>query len=78
MIMHQTSLTFEKVFGVGEQQHHVNLVYDVAHNIAKIERHLTNGEGTDDLAHRKGATRAFPAGLPQIPIKYRTIGQPVI
>ena len=46
MIMHQTRLTFEKVFGLSEQQLHMNLVYDVAHNITKVERHLTNGEGT--------------------------------
>jgi tRNA-splicing ligase RtcB len=48
-------------------------VYDVAHNIAKVERH----GGRDVLVHRKGATRAFPAGSPEIPAEYRAVGQPV-
>jgi tRNA-splicing ligase RtcB len=57
----------------------MQLIYDVSHNIAKVERHKVDGEGTRDLViHRKGATRAFPAGLEQIPVKYRNVGQPVI
>jgi tRNA-splicing ligase RtcB (3'-phosphate/5'-hydroxy nucleic acid ligase) len=59
----------------------MKLVYDVAHNIAKIERHSIEieNEGKRNLmVHRKGATRAFPAGMEQIPTKYRSIGQPVI
>jgi tRNA-splicing ligase RtcB len=48
-------------------------VYDVAHNVAKVERH----EGRDLLVHRKGATRAFPAGSPDVPVDYRGVGQPV-
>jgi tRNA-splicing ligase RtcB len=57
----------------------MNLVYDVAHNIAKVERHRVDGEGKRDvMVHRKGATRAFPAGMEQVPGKYRNIGQPVI
>ena len=79
MVMHQTRVSFQNVFGISEQQLDMSLVYDVAHNIAKVERHLINGEGMDDvLVHRKGATRAFPAGVEDIPIKYRSIGQPVI
>jgi tRNA-splicing ligase RtcB len=48
-------------------------VYDVAHNVAKVERH----GGREVLVHRKGATRAFPAGSPEIPAEYRSVGQPV-
>ncbi len=48
----------------------MKLVYDVSHNIAKVERHKVDGEGTRDLVvHRKGATRAFPSGMEQLPSK---------
>ncbi|MCS7122403.1 MAG: RtcB family protein [Candidatus Micrarchaeota archaeon] len=56
----------------------VKIVYDVAHNIAKIERHKVDGEMRDVIVHRKGATRAFPAGQQDIPEIYRSVGQPVI
>lgn len=79
MITHWTRKAFERVFGLNENQLEMQLVYDVSHNIAKVERHKVDGEGTRDLVvHRKGATRAFPAGLEQIPEKYRSVGQPVI
>jgi tRNA-splicing ligase RtcB (3'-phosphate/5'-hydroxy nucleic acid ligase) len=82
MIMHWARKAFEKVFGSSkDQQLDMKLVYDVAHNIAKIERHSIEieNEGKRNLmVHRKGATRAFPAGMEQIPTKYRSIGQPVI
>ena len=79
MITHWTRKIFEKVFGMSEQQLDMKLVYDVSHNIAKLERHKVEGEGMQDLVvHRKGATRAFPAGMDQIPDRYRNIGQPVI
>ncbi|MGA8080884.1 MAG: RtcB family protein [Candidatus Nitrosopolaris sp.] len=88
MIMHWTRKAFEKVFGRGKekQEYHqldMKLVYDVAHNIAKIERHsieIENGGSSirNLMVHRKRATRAFPAGMEQIPTKYRSIGQPVI
>jgi tRNA-splicing ligase RtcB len=79
LITHWTRKTFEKVFKMSEQQLDMKLVYDVSHNIAKIERHKVNGEGAHELViHRKGATRAFPAGMDQIPNKYRNIGQPVM
>ncbi len=54
------------------------LVYDVAHNIAKIERHLVNGQEMQLCVHRKGATRAFPPGHHDIPARYQKIGQPVL
>ena len=79
MITHWTRKTFERVFQTGEGGLDMELVYDVAHNIAKVERHSVDGEGTRDVVvHRKGATRAFPAGMQQVPDRYRSIGQPVI
>ena len=78
MITHWTRDTFEKVMRMTEADLEMNLVYDVSHNIAKVERHAVDGEGTRDLViHRKGATRAFPAGDSHIPDKYRNIGQPI-
>jgi tRNA-splicing ligase RtcB len=79
MITHWTRKTFERVFKMSEQELEMDLVYDVAHNIAKIERHRIDGEGMREvMVHRKGATRAFPAGMEQVPTRYRHIGQPVI
>jgi tRNA-splicing ligase RtcB len=65
---------FADLFGTDE----VNLVYDVCHNIAKEEVHEVDGEDVETLVHRKGATRAFPAGHPQVPAAYRDAGQPVL
>ena len=56
----------------------MDMVYDVAHNIAKLERHRVDGEWRELLVHRKGATRAFPPGHPELPERYRETGQPVI
>ncbi len=56
----------------------LHLVYDVAHNIGKLETHLVNGKEKKLYVHRKGATRAFPAGRPEIPAAYRHVGQPVL
>lgn len=79
IITHFTRKTFEKVFSISETELDMRLVYDVAHNIAKVERHRIDGEGMRELViHRKGATRAFPAGMEEISEKYRQIGQPVI
>jgi len=79
MITHWTRKTFEKVFKTNEHGLDMQLVYDVAHNIAKVEHHNVNGKGMRDLVvHRKGSTRAFPAEVEQLPNKYYTIGQPVI
>jgi tRNA-splicing ligase RtcB len=55
----------------------MDLIYDVAHNIAKVERHRINGEERKVVVHRKGATRAYPAGRDEVPLRYRDIGQPV-
>jgi len=53
-------------------------VYDVCHNIAKLEEHTVDGKQKKVWVHRKGATRAFPAGHPEVPPMYRRVGQPVI
>lgn len=67
--------TFATVFG---SDHALPLVYDLSHNIAKFERHEVDGRRVEVCVHRKGATRAFPAGHPAIPKAYREIGQPVL
>ena len=56
----------------------MRIVYDVAHNIAKLEEHIVDGKTKKLIVHRKGATRAFPPGSPFIPKKYRDVGQPVL
>jgi len=77
-ITHFVRLTFEKVFGESWQALNMSLVYDVAHNIAKLEKHIVDGKEKDLCVHRKGATRAFGPGSPEIPQIYKGIGQPVI
>ena len=77
-LMHLTRQVFEKIFGLSWQKLGMFLVYDLAHNIAKIENHKVNGQDRRLCVHRKGATRAFGPGHPAIPEKYRKIGQPVI
>jgi len=75
MIMHYVRKAWKSVLG---EKANLKLLYDVAHNIAKIEEHEVNGEKMKLIVHRKGATRAFPAGHPEIPEKYQTTGQPAI
>jgi tRNA-splicing ligase RtcB (3'-phosphate/5'-hydroxy nucleic acid ligase) len=74
----QVRETFERVFGAPWQRLGMTLLYDVAHNIAKMERHTLDGAEVELCVHRKGATRAFPAGHPDVPDDYRSVGQPVI
>ncbi len=78
LIMHQTRRVFERVFGRPWQELGMELLYDVAHNIGKKERHEVDGEQRELYVHRKGATRAFPAGRPELPPAYSDVGQPVI
>jgi len=78
LIMHRTREVFEDVFGRDWEAMEMDLLYDVAHNIAKRETHDVDGEETDLYVHRKGATRAFPAGHPEVPAAYRDVGQPII
>ena len=77
-IMHWTRETFLKVFMRSPRELGMRLVYDVAHNIAKVEEHKVNGKETKLIVHRKGATRAFPPGHPELPDIYRPLGQPVL
>ncbi|HYM10457.1 MAG TPA: RtcB family protein [Bryobacterales bacterium] len=73
-MLHFLRGSFRKIFGDGTR---LELVYDVCHNIAKHERYEVEGKKRDVLVHRKGATRAFPAGHREIPAAYRAVGQPV-
>ncbi len=77
-LMHLVRMAFEKVFGTSWQKLGMSLIYDVAHNIAKIEEHEVDGERKRLCVHRKGATRAFAPGHPDLPERYKGIGQPVI
>ena len=77
MITHWTRKSFERVFKQSESDLDMKLVYDVAHNIAKVEKHKIDGQLKSVVVHRKGATRAFPANREEIPRTYRDIGQPV-
>ncbi len=77
-IAHWTRQAFMKVFGKSRRELGLEQIYDVAHNIAKIEEHTLNGKKYTLCVHRKGATRAFPAKHPDIPSVYRDIGQPVL
>ncbi len=70
--------TFEKVLGASAESLQLSLIYDVCHNIAKWEQHEVEGRKRRLCVHRKGATRAFPPGHPEIPACYRAIGQPVL
>ncbi len=77
-IVHWVRESFSKIFnknldGLGMEQ-----VYDVAHNIAKLEEHKVDGQKSQVCVHRKGATRAFPPGHKEIPLRYKEIGQPVL
>jgi tRNA-splicing ligase RtcB len=77
-ILHWVRESLVSVFGKSRQEMGLEQVYDVAHNIAKIERHVVDGKGLDVCVHRKGATRAFPAEHPDTPEAYQKVGQPVL
>ena len=72
-----TRQSFERVFGASWTDMGMRQVYDVSHNIAKLEDHVVDGRQTRLCVHRKGATRSFPAGHPDVPARYRDVGQPV-
>ena len=78
MITHWTRKSFERVFNQTESDLDMKLVYDVAHNIAKVEKHKVDGQDRKLVVHRKGATRAFPSNRDEIPSRYRDLGQPVL
>jgi len=77
-LMHLTRMTFERVFSMSWEKMGMYLIYDVAHNIAKMEKHIVNGNEKLLCVHRKGATRAFGPGHPALPDRYKKSGQPVI
>jgi len=78
MITHWVRQSFERIFKMPVEKIGLDLIYDVAHNIAKIEEHNVNGKRVKVWVHRKGATRAFPPGHASVPPDYRTMGQPVL
>ena len=77
-ISHWVRQSFEQVFNQPAETLGLQLVYDVAHNIVKLEEHVIDGSRRRVWVHRKGATRSFPAGHPLVPEDYRDIGQPVL
>ncbi|VTS07704.1 RtcB family protein [Tuwongella immobilis] len=78
LLMTQAREVFSHVFGRSWEDLGMEMLYDVAHNIAKLETHTVDGVTKKVWVHRKGATRAFPAGHPEVPEAYRAVGQPVI
>jgi len=78
MLMHGVRQAFASVFGRKARPKETPLVYDVCHNIAKMEEYEVDGQVQQVCVHRKGATRAFPANHPVLPEKYQAIGQPVL
>jgi len=77
-ITHWARESFIKVFGKSQSELGMEQIYDVTHNIAKIEEYDIDGKKQTLCVHRKGATRAFPSGHPDIPAIYKSIGQPVL
>ena len=78
LLMHGVRQAFASVFGRKARPRDMPLVYDVCHNIAKMEEYEIDGRVQRVCVHRKGATRAFPAGHPAVPEKYQSVGQPVL
>jgi tRNA-splicing ligase RtcB len=77
-ITHGVRRAFSAVFGRPDEELDLSVVYDIAHNMAKVETHAVEGGSKRLLVHRKGATRAFPAGREEVPSAYRPFGQPVL
>ncbi len=78
VLAHQARLAFEEVFAGKFKNWHLTQVYDVTHNLGRVETHTVSGEQVTVCVHRKGATRAFGPGAPGIPAEYQAIGQPVL
>jgi tRNA-splicing ligase RtcB len=78
VITHRIREVMRRVFGQDPRELGLTVIYDVCHNTAKLERHVVDGESVELVVHRKGATRAFGPGAPDLPDAYRTVGQPVI
>ncbi|MBD1942301.1 RtcB family protein [Coleofasciculus sp. FACHB-712] len=78
VILHRIREVFSEIFERSAEDLGMHMVYDVAHNTAKLESHIVDGKKRSLLVHRKGATRAFAPGMADIPERYKNIGQPVI
>ncbi|MEM0021861.1 MAG: RtcB family protein [Fervidicoccaceae archaeon] len=78
LITHWVRESFKKVLSTDDEKLGLEIVYDVAHNIAKYEEYTLNGKRRGLVVHRKGATRAFPPGHPEIPSDHRSVGQVVL
>lgn len=78
LLMHRTREIFEKNLRIAPRELGMRLIYDVCHNIAKIEEFSIQGKMKKLCVHRKGATRAFPAGHDAVPARYKSVGQPVL
>ena len=78
ILLHRSRDVFYKVFSIGPRDLNMNLVYDVCHNIAKKEQHVIDGKKRFVCVHRKGATRSFPPGHPDVCADYRDVGQPIL
>jgi tRNA-splicing ligase RtcB len=78
VILHRIREVFAEVFGRTAEDLGMHMVYDVAHNTAKLERHEVDGQMRRLLVHRKGATRAFGPHMEDLPARYQELGQPVI
>ncbi|MEM0087408.1 MAG: RtcB family protein [Thermofilum sp.] len=78
VITHWVRESFGEVFGRDPDQLGMEVIYDVAHNIAKLEEHVVDGKRVKVYVHRKGATRSFPPGHPAVPKDYQGVGQPVL
>ncbi|BDZ72076.1 hypothetical protein GCM10025861_25930 [Methanobacterium petrolearium] len=78
MIVHWVRESFEQIFHADAEDMGMEIVYDVAHNIAKKETHTIKGKDTQLYVHRKGATRAFGPGREELPAAYQKVGQPVL
>jgi len=78
IITHLIRESFESVFRTSYKSLGMQVLYDVTHNIARFEPHVVEGKEVLVCVHRKGATRSFPEGSPDVPVSYRTVGQPVL
>jgi len=78
ILAYQARNVFEEVFAKATKNFHLRMVYDLAHNMGKIEQHEIEGKRVKVCVHRKGATRAFGPGEEGVPSKYKGIGQPVL
>ena len=78
VITHRVREVMGRVFGKDPRELGLGVIYDVCHNTAKLERHTVDGESLQLVVHRKGATRSFGPGAPDVPAAYRDVGQPVI